>query len=201
MSLLNVWVEPGRALVAVDTETDIAGEHMDASKLVVFPADRMVVACRGNLGVLNGMLPVLHGMPGGVDSIAPVLAAVCSDMAGRIDGHSVQAGGPGFTEAEVVIAGWSEREQRIVGHVCTRLAGEAAFALSRIDSWRIGPNADWQRVLPPDCREHMEAIASKQVRFMREQHPDCAIGGRLLMAEVTEREISVRELLRFPEPA
>lgn len=191
MSLLNVWVEPGRALVAVDTETKTEHGRRDSSKLVVLPAERMVLACRGNLYVLHAIVQPILGLAGGLDG---VLELGLPELCNYIAAEQVGLGG-NFAEAEVVIVGWSAREQRIVGHACVRGAQEPNFKLMRIDPWRLGPHAGWQKAPPlPDCEEHMEAIARTQVRYMRQNHPDCAIGGRLLIAAVSEDAISVRSV-------
>jgi len=194
MSLLNVWVSPTRALLAVDTDAEMTGGmRISISKVVPLPAHRMVLACRGDLILFNQLVAFVHGSGGGVDELRHSIPVMADHLVTQLE--AMHNGQYRFREAEFALLGWSEADQCIRGFAIVRMPSDAAFQVSAIEPWRIGPNADWKHLPPPpDCAETMEALARDQVRYMRAHHPDAPIGGRLLLAEIETTAIGVREL-------
>ena len=190
MSILNVWVSPDRALVAVDTHTFTAGPDrverlIETSKMLVLPHANMVMAMRGDGLLLSEMFTIAHRSALEVD--VPVLLSSLVELAETAKAR-LERDSPSykFREAEIVVVGWSPMHERIVGGVCHRLHGQERFEYAVIEPWRIGPDANWQS--PPDSPDtpaKMVTLARDQVRFMRAAFPESAIGGRLLVAEVT----------------
>lgn len=197
MSLLNVWVSSELALVAVDTQAEIGGGAcLDVSKLIAFPAQKLVLACRGDLLLFNALLAFVHGSGAEIDALAGSLPVMADHTVTQMtQSMAAPIGGYRFHEAEFALVGWSEERRRVAGVAVVRMPGESRFTASEIDPWRIGPNAGWSS-LPamPDCAENMEAIAREQVRYMRTHHPAAPMGGRLLLAEISSDGVTLSQL-------
>jgi hypothetical protein len=56
----------------------------------------------------------------------------------------------------------------------------------------ILPDAEWERDPVADAAEKMEAIARDQVACVRREYPGYNNGGRLLLAELTHDNLTVR---------
>lgn len=197
MSLLNVWVSPARALIGVDTAAK-APKHqaIEASKLLHLPHSNLVLASRGEISFLGMVFGQIHRATSTLDfdqlevDLPTALPVMLAEYLAFAQSHGVDRSG---LESEIALVGWSERRQRIAGMAYQRCPGKQEFDAAEIDPWRIGPNADWPKPPPPpDCVLFHQMIARDQVKFMREAHPECAIGGRLLVTELTRDSYSVR---------
>lgn len=198
MSLLNVHIKPARALIAVDTQAQVFGSdgRTEASKLLLMPHLNIVMAARGDLAFFSMVFSCAHRSPANHDF--DQLAADMSDSLPVIlkqHGVAMSTWGidPCGVESEICIVGWSRKLCRMAGMTYERWPGQQEFTTTEIDPWRIGPNAQWSTTPAVDTIEAMQSVARDQVKFMRKHHPQAAIGGRLLVAELTRDAMTIRE--------
>lgn len=207
MSIVNIWLERGRALVAVDTLAEhdtrsVGGEyvHIESAKMIPLPHANMVLANRGDLVIFQGFLQVLLGEPvsWNVDIFAERAAAICDYLYRmRMDKQAALYEGRPF-EDEIYAIGWSPRSKEVVAYVCCRGAGDDGFTITPIESFCAAPGAldVWPAVedIPRfNTIESMITVAKEQVRCFRSQFPGRPIGGRLIVAEVRSWGIDIKE--------
>lgn len=206
MSIVNVWMEHGRGLIAVDTRAENDTRHMggqyvhhEAAKLVPFPHANMVLANRGDLAFFQMFVStvLLEPVSWNLDMFADRAAAICDDLYRvRMEVAAPAYDGRPF-ETEIFAVGWSDKLKEVVCFLCERGTGDAEFKVSRIDAWCASPQA-WD--VWPDAAsvprfsniETMIPVAREQVRYFRAQHPGRPIGGHLITAIVTRWGIDIR---------
>lgn len=207
MSIVNVWMERGRGLLAVDTRAENDSRHLpggsyvqhDAAKMIVLPHAHMVLANRGDLAFFqwfNGTL-VTEPFSWSIDLFAERAAALCDEIyrARMAQFAALYANRP--FETEIYAVGWSEKLQEVVCYLCHRDQGASQFTCERVESWCAAPQAHdvWptaERTPPFDTEPRMIAAAREQVRYFRSLHPDRPIGGKLILASVTRGGIETR---------
>jgi len=205
MSLVNVYMEPDRALMAVDTlsglmegaapETGAAELHM--SKIALMPHASVAIAHRGDamfasalfsaltLTVLPDFDRMAEAMPGLLAALIPQTLALRKQINGVEH----------FPGAEIVLVGWSPALNRMEGVRWVRWPQDKAFTASRIGTALMLPDAEWtQTPEPPDTPEKMERIARDQVAYVRREHRGLPCGGRLLLAELRRDAVTVRTI-------
>ena len=193
MSLVNVWIEQNKALVAVDTnglglvET---GENEEWSKLLTIPHIGAVFAARGqrltfiNLFAqcsfaFNGLTfdHLIESLPSLIKSVISLTPNDMKDMDMTTD---------------VYVIGWSPKQQRISAYQYNINIAEQRWSASEITNCRIAPGGNISSVPVLDTIEAMVDIANKQITYVREEFPGTPIGGRLLIAEITKDSISIQ---------
>ncbi|MCG2595969.1 hypothetical protein [Achromobacter insuavis] len=208
MSLANVVITHDRALISVDTaagfmegaeqlmsERERTGQH--SGKLWCFPHINMAMVTRGDgllttttRTVLESALPssfddAIHMMPNMLEQ------AYAHVLAFREEKFGIES----FPGAEVVLVGWSPCNLGFQAMRWRRYPADTDFIQSRVDKMLLLPEID--RIEPvdlPDTAEKMEAVARRQVKWARQEHPSLACGGRLLLAELTRDAVTVRTI-------
>jgi hypothetical protein len=200
VSLLNVWIEPGRALVAVDTAGAMfsASElvaRTEASKMLHLPHQNVILAARGETYFFGFVFGAIHhgGLGNDFDELESGIAAALPSL---LQQYLLYQGTGGLDrsnmEIELVLVGFSKKRNRMAGCAYELWPGDSAFKATGIDLWRIGPwDAGWPKAPMPNDDLMMRLIARDQVKHMRATHPDCAIGGRLLMAELGPENVTI----------
>lgn len=203
MSLLNAWIEPGRALVAVDTTSyDItSGAPSERSKLIPLAHANAVIATRGINKLLLEVFAAIFVMPVSVDYdvISDWLpSALDSGFEGYVANCLAVGMDEGLVrEVELAVVGWSQRSGEMAGVRLTRSPGDSSFSVKPIRPWSIAPNAGWGASTPPPAPstiEAMEEVARAQVRHIRETYSGDPIGGRLIVAELTRDQMTIRSI-------
>jgi len=186
MSLLNAWIAPDAAVVAVDTVGQAAdGSPLPASKLLPIPHLGAVIAIRGQLALLT-WLAVRANSAGFAtfDDLLDSMPGMLAEATAAIDHLTVLAGSaPGH---EVVVTGWSDRQGRIVGRQFVKRGDEqtARDVDHHVSPWH--PSMDG---LPLDPGG-LEQLARGQVIFMRGLGAHC--GGKLTIARLTRGELTLQ---------
>jgi hypothetical protein len=95
-------------------------------------------------------------------------------------------------EAQLAVIGWSPREDRMVGRVFTQAPPAKGFRAESIRDTLTAPTDPSIENLPdPDTPAAMERLARAQVALIKATDPAAAGGGRLLLCEITRRDITI----------
>lgn len=193
MSLLNVWVSRDRALVAVDTLcVDSYGSFFHGSKFHYLPHSGLVVAVRGiaQFGrvAFNICDELRASYDGANERVGTILEYATNVLREELKDKPEVWERLNFGQQEVVLAGWSEQRNGFHATSYKRLEDGGEFVTTPIDQWCVGPyEAGWGT--PPvedlSTAEGMERLARWQVMHGRQASPSDAIGGRLLLVELT----------------
>lgn len=208
MSLVNIVIKHDRALISVDT---LAGfmdgaeqlmskeERKDrhSGKLWLFPHINMAMTQRGD-GLLTGTARTLleSSFPFSFDDAIRAMPNVLEQaythaMAFRKEKFGIES----FPGAEIALVGWSPCNLSFQAMRWRRYPADTDFIQSRVDKILLLPEIDRiEQVDLPDTAEKMEAVARRQVEWVRQEHPSLACGGRLLLAELTRDAVTVRTI-------
>lgn len=212
MSLVIAHLAADRALLAVDTFAgSTAGWAAVGEKMLPLPAHHCILAMRGVTQALPALaFELACALVRDFDEILEFLPAAL--RGGRnVLRVAAEARGLELTTAdalgyELAAVGWSPKRSTMVGVTYRFDAVSQAFAEIPIDRWRVhGAEEEW---LPfpadaPDTAERMQAFAEWVVRNSRARRPDLALGGRLLLAELTRDSMTIKTQcdLGLPTPA
>lgn len=212
MSLINVFLSPSKVLIGVDTESGNAqsGQFTSTSKLVHFPHLNAVMAVRGN----HAFLLFLFAMVSQIDleSQSPVnfdlfLKAVPKkfNMAYEIlQTKRVPGIDPTLFESqEVVFAGWSDEKARMHA-VCFskyKLDGDLSIVEIEEPGYMLPWEDHWGEAPEGTTRQAMAHLALEQTRNVKRENPAIAIGGRLILAELTRHQMTIDSVCELTEEA
>lgn len=193
MSLLNVFVSSDRALVAVDTlgaRPDGTFDHV--SKIHHLPHSGLVVAVRcvirfGRL-VFDALDEICASYDAANEHHKEIFACVTDFIRQQASVDPQVRDRLNFAEQEVLFAGWSDQRRSFHATSYKRSEEGGEFVSTPIDPWCAAPgDANWGR--PPvddlSTAEGMERLARWQVMHSRQAFPSSAIGGLLLLVELT----------------
>ncbi|MGH8433307.1 MAG: hypothetical protein ACRERX_02240 [Pseudomonas sp.] len=199
MSILNVFITPEEGLVGVDTESVMPdGSIHEAGKMIAVPAAGAVIAFRGTDYVLMAASPSLVCFGGTLEQLAewiPDLFRQSFDYCRTHYQATEEALG-----MDLALVGYSEAEERVVGHLFRRAIDSEEIRADRIHTRYRSPLWSEEDLPPgiPADRPGMIALAQHQSRLARERMPEFAAGGRFLIAEVRRHSISIEKALDFP---
>lgn len=208
MTLLNVFVDADRALVAVDTRTKVqfpGEEPHESSKLLLIPHSGLLIAGRGYIAFLAEVQNSLAVSTGDVHldvalGFMPQLLKHAEQL--TVTRFPPQPDDPyAFGPQQILVVGWSREHSRMLA--VNFLQKEAGDGFDRIDVECMSA-APWdeagQGPYPAlNTQAGMKAAARSQVRFFNPRHPDQPLGGRLVVAEVTRQSMSVRSDIVLPD--
>ena len=184
MSLLNVWVRPHRALIAVDTAAFMGGEDGEFSKLLPISHARTLFAARGDRRFLWDLHRRCYLGVGTVDydTIVEWLPHILKSMLTEYR----EAAAAAF-DFEFCIVGWSPANNEIRGRFYHGSTGEDFYDEDDLGQ-RIGPWTSDARPCMPDSIENMQALATQQIPMLATLGGPG--GGKLLVVELTERAMT-----------
>lgn len=189
MSLLNAWITPAAALVAVDTDgAGFDGARMSASKLLPIPHLNAVVAIRGQLAFLSFVFLRCISSPfESFDDLVDALPVVLREADRLIAAEYVVAGCAQGNE--LIAVGWSDRKGAMCGMQFVKRDAMERFTVEEAD-FHVSPygTALSDLHIGPS---NVEAIARAQVGWMRESF-GAPCGGRLLLCNLDRHAMSVR---------
>jgi hypothetical protein len=188
MSLVQVWLENDRARVAVDTLYTMPGVGMaEGSKLLPLPHAGTVFAYRGAFGAFALVFAYLYVAQ--TDSFDSIIAGVPNCvLQAKANLHPDAAA----WEFELHVVGYSDELQRFSSMLfLVDLKAGTAEAKPLNGPCRVGPAINPVPELNNDAA--MFEVARAQVAWMRDNEPELATGGRLLIAELTRAAITVKQ--------
>lgn len=205
MSLLNVWVEPERILIGVDTAAMFisvggtpkaangaaAGTRFECSKMLPIVHLNAILAGRGSGWLLPHLLTASYVRPwAGLDQLF-------DDMPRLLSAARIKTLIPLIhPRHEILLAGWSERLGRMRAVMYVQQRRLVGFVPNEVEEIWIGPWEDDVQGAPvePDSRQTMAELMRAQLADARVRFPNMAVGGRALVAEVTREQMRVEEL-------
>jgi hypothetical protein len=196
MSLINVFLTPSKALIAVDTQaSDPAAEgFISVDKMVHFPRLNVVMAGRGTQGfllVLSIMVPQFRGS--NFDSLAKAMPGIFDDAYNAMIASQPKGTDPSsFANQEIVLVGWSGMLNRMRALVYAKREPGADIGVTEIeDPGYMMPWEDrWGAPPEGSDRRAMIDLSLAQTRYVKQESPGTAMGGRLMLAELTRHEMS-----------
>jgi hypothetical protein len=195
VSLLNAWITPEAAIVAVDTQGVARdGSPRAMSKLLPIPHLPAVIAMRGSAAFLAATFHSCIGR--GFDSFDDLLAELPSIL--RFVDITVPsfARDPAFPDIELIVVGWSAQTSRMLGRLFTQRDGAPDFT-ARDTEGCVAPFDVASMADIPRVPEALEQIARAQVAFM--QREQGLGGGKLLLCTINRQGVSVSHALTFDE--
>ena len=211
MSILNIYVDGGRALVAVDTKAGNEGSS-EATKVAALAHFDAGLAVRGQLMMLGRCIeamnqPLFRDFDDLVDQAPKVIGLVYESLGRILERLKVDMSK--FEKQEVALVGWSEKRQQMVGHLWARDDMGVGFRqLPVIDepykfelgSWLYDEQGPAEM---PASTSAMERVVRQQVQFAKAKWPDaCPVGGRLMIAELRRNRVAISSVCDLEsEPA
>lgn len=193
MSLLNAWITPDEAIVAVDSDgVDREGEHKTLSKLLTIPALPAVLAMRGSNVFLANVfhLCVLRCFDS-FDALLGDLPGILQFADVTLPAHLRD---PKFPDVELVAIGWSHEQSRVLGRLYAKRGDAEEFTAKDTEGFIAPYDAETMADIPTAV-ESLAAIARAQVRYMRRMAG--LGGGRLVVANISRDAVSVHHGMEF----
>ena len=161
------------------------GSPLHASKLMVVPHLGAVIAIRGQLALLTWLTVRANSAGfGALDDLLDAMPDMLAEAEAAIGHHLNVLGGsaPGY---EVVIAGWSDRQGRMIGRQFVK-RGDMLESIERDVDHHVSPWHPSMDGLPLDPGG-LDQLARGQATFMRGLGAHC--GGKLPIARLTRGEL------------
>lgn len=198
MSILNVHVSPSLARVYVDTIVSRGGAYQHGDKMLALGQSNLVIAGRGDLVLMAHLAACLTNLsPEGYDGALFGMDDVLRDEVSAYEAVREMHGHAPLQGLEFVIAGWSKSAGACAATRWERWEGEEAFKAIPVEPWSLSPDASTGQPDEPDTVEKVLAYARTQVRRLAPLTG--AVGGRLLLAEVTRDGVSMRTVAELSE--
>lgn len=198
MSILTVTVEPSRVLVAVDSIVITEqGQRFSVSKLMLIPQENVILAMRGNVFVLHNVFLQCFTRLWTFDQCLEQAAALFKEQLAALETEGKKQGIPEAFycgSQELVIAGYSESHLKLRA-VRFSKAEDGGASVKEITDGFLAPGAAFTEApATPTTDAEIRSIAERQMRWMRAEEPEQASGGKLIVAELTRRQSTVRSL-------
>lgn len=199
MSLLNSWIAPEKALIACDTQViDRHGVRSELSKLIPLVHANLILATRGHIDFLSLVFIQCNVTPCDFDWVSDRMPQVldhsfeCLIAAGRLNGFTDLSV---FDKQSILMVGWSKSRCQMHGKFYLQETPKTGFIGQDVNSYCVNP---WEpnRGSPvvPNGKAELEQLALAQIHFMRRTWPDAACGGRLLIAELDRKGMTIEEV-------
>jgi hypothetical protein len=197
MSLLNAWISPTAAIVAVDTDgVGQDGARMPSSKLLPIPHLNAVLALRGQSALLSFVF--VRCISSGFetfDQLADALPAMLIEAEDSVDDEHL-VDGPQIGN-ELLAVGWSDRKGQMAGRQFVKRGDMTEFsetdAAFHVSPWHA--SLQRQKIEP----QALDQIARAQVRWMRETFPNAACGGTLVVCSLNRKAMGLTHKFNFED--
>lgn len=204
MSLVNIHLQPNRALVAVDTEVMYAkgAGYGAGAKMALLPHANALLAIRG-INIVLGMTychAILESIPT-FDALEKAIPGYLRIALDYLDSDAQNLFGKPAIEAqafnqELSLVGYSEQRGRMCALVFSSKGSKdiGVFELEERDAHFSPWTEAWGDPIAPDTPERMRFISLLQVDNGSAMEPDAPLGGRLLLCELTKEEAKFSSL-------
>lgn len=183
MTILNAFIAANRMLIAADTmcwDPKTGKRHDGFTKIVPLSGIHAIVASRGDMSFLRTLVGTLLLTSASLEEIAEGLGSgLCEHIATKLE----------TGDQEVLFAGWSRAQSRMRAWEY-KVRGAKSCDSREIIGAYISPNDVWDGS-DPDTEERMSVLARRQCAWMRENKPDLATGGNLVLMELTQDLITI----------
>lgn len=190
MSILNCYVEPQRAVLAVDSLSAWVGDtRRHVCKLFPLCHASMIIAGRGHVAMPVSVHQMCAYAVESFDGFLEHWQQILADAL-QIAARSVEATGKGLHETdggrqEIVAVGWSEKRGQIEGWLYS-YDGANTFMPTRIDGATYGPGDESfvARFPAPWNQTSLIKLARAQLELLQRTAPALVTGGRLIIAQL-----------------
>jgi hypothetical protein len=194
MSLINAVQMGDYALVSADTDAVFKnGSRGNVSKLLTIPHCNAVMAVRGSMAFMTTAHAQFATVASDFDTMTDLAELVLlyalkvASEQGSLDRLGEYAKG-----AEMIIAGYSKKAGKVSIHIfrCKGIGEDIEAHLdvnNAICPGDLGISLEGITA----SKEGLQKLTERQVKAIRENHPDAAAGGRLLIAEVRAQSVLV----------
>ncbi len=204
MSILNIHVSPELTRIYVDTlihrttSADRAGTYQHGEKMFVLPQANLIVAGRGDVVLLGHLTAALATLtPEGYDAAMMGMDYVLNDEVPAYEAVREMHGHAPLQGLEFVVAGWSASADACAATRWERWEGQQSFNAIPVAPWSLSPDAGTGQPDEPDTIEKVSAYARAQLRRLGSLTG--AVGGRLLLAELTRDGVTTRTVTDLSE--
>lgn len=200
MTICDVWVSPDRVVALTDSDTRVetdAGIHkQETSKVFAVPHLPAIVAGAGWGNLLYPIATIAWH--------SRMTTAAINRMAKAVYAAGAKPLANSSDFCEVVLAGWDAAAKRMTLQSWFQESREIGFCQreplsSFISPWNRSP--DEKRTSPPlpESGAGFLALALEQVEILQRINGEKAAGGgKIILTEVTPKEVKMRELATLP---
>ncbi|HKQ25313.1 MAG TPA: hypothetical protein VJT81_12795 [Burkholderiales bacterium] len=196
MSILNLYVGPEKALLAVDTEgVSHDGSKVSVSKMFTLPHIHAAMGFRGHTLLMNCVFNSYSLMR--IDSFDDFLDVIPDNWPvtfSMADGVAKQIGmDPSLiVSSELVVIGWSQKRGCLFGREFSQDAVAEGLVTKDVTDPYIAPWDESLDSIRPFNVFEMERLARLQVQLIHEKAPGHSAGGRLIVCEMAPGAMLIR---------
>lgn len=197
MTILNVWVERERALMAVDTEIVMPwGQRHQCAKMIPLIHLNAMIAARGHLVFFAYLFKALHcealsDFDALLDRMPRMLPLADEDARKAV--RQLGVTDTGFLDNQTIVAcGWSAKAGRMFAREWSQDDLARGFISEHVEPFFVSPwDPSIDHIPDPTTHAAMAVLAQAQCKLMREKAPDAAAGGKLIVAEINQRGMQI----------
>lgn len=199
MTILNVHIEPKRALVVSNTQgVQQDGAHTKLAKVLAIPHANLVVAGRGLLRLWFSLYGECYGTMRDLDALVDFLPGAAERHRSALRSEKVQSGVNMSLDTHVVLIGWSAKRQEITAHLL-HVPEQGDIRMNEIPEGMLSP-ADPRWGLSTDAPSDisgMVSYAKEQARLAELEYPRQGWLGDLTIVQVTPGSITFTSVADF----
>lgn len=197
MTIVNIHLEPRRALVAANTEALRPGADIaSSSKIFAIAHANAVVTGRGLMPLVLNIYVECHALPD-LDAMVPKLEDIARVRSTMFRDDVKRLGMQVSVEADAYLVGWSAYCQRMVCYLCS-VRDDGSVVVKEQGNVCAPWEPAWGEM--PQGLSTNEAMTNA-VRLQRAHvepiHPGQGWGGDLTIAEITPESITFRSVRDF----
>jgi hypothetical protein len=200
MTILNALIEPGRAVLATNSESFgfADGRVGRCEKLMLFPGVSAAICGRGQLSFLFNVFRSCFMLQGDCDAMVDHIPTVWAYVRERLM-SDIAKSAPSVDglngDAQLVLAGWSARSQRMIGHCFAQVGDDAEMMSAELGEICIISPFEKVYGLPPELpattRGMHEFVAKQSAKAIEHLGAGSSMGGESIVCELTRDTIAV----------
>lgn len=199
MTILNVYLEPNRALVVSNTQgVQHDGAHTNIAKILAIPHANAVVAGRGLLRLWFSLYAECYGTMGDVDALVEFLPGAAERHRSALRSEKDQAGVNMSLDTHVVLIGWSAKRKQMTAHLL-HVPEHGEIHMTETPDGMLSPaDARWELSADaPSDISGMIGYAKEQARHAELDYPRQGWLGDLTIAQLTQESITFTSVADF----
>ncbi|HKQ25449.1 MAG TPA: hypothetical protein VJT81_13490 [Burkholderiales bacterium] len=196
MSILNLFIGPEKALLAVDTEGLLPdGSKASVSKMYALPHIHAVMGFRGHTLLMNCVYNSFSLIK--IDSFDDFLEVIPKSWPGTFKAacdvaKQIRLDRSLIASMELVVVGWSQKRECLFGReFYQNTVAEGLVAKDIVDPYMAPWDESIASFRPFNVFE-MERLARLQVQLLHEKAPGHPGGGRLIVCEMAPGAMLIR---------
>lgn len=201
MSIVNVLINPSRAVVAVDTFAldAISGELSEGAKLLLIPQHNIVIAGRGSgqffLRIYQLCLEASFRKAFSIEQlmreVAPVMDQLWPKYVQAVQDANMDLS---HLQSEIVVVGWSKTQDQMVGTAYAKSDVEHHARVAALVGGIAAPGQPLKDLPDSFDADAILAAGRRQAEYVNAEEGRHVAGGRLIAAFLQRGEALVRDL-------